>query len=379
MKIGKKKKESAPNPPGHNTRTGRAERAHKKANPESKTSTWNETAMASNQQVGEILLVHAKRTLEVRGGRQDALSVTRKIVDDWERKGRLDMLLARASKPEMREWLTQQVLDVWKATHREARVDDTVQAKRRRSPVRHPDIPVKIRRCLEPSMTISRAAEEEADAGNAKTAIAWALMAEAVGAPRPEPKPRHNPAKLTIERYSEKALKIWGQTYQVNAFLKYRVGSLTWNRTLNCYIGPWKCRQTIIERLQSNPEEVELTIGFDERAVAEEAAQRQAAVAEEEAQRQVALRAEAESKAEREAEREAKREAAQEEAMRKAAEARAAQLGRCVICLENASTCAVVPCGHRCCCSTCSQNIRTLRACPICRAKVTNIITVFDA
>lgn len=238
-------------------------------------------------------------------------------------------------------------------------------SKRTRSPEKSSG-PVRMKRRLEQSLTVTRAAEEDAEAGDASSAVAWALMAEAIGAPRPEPKREKAAAELTIEKY-KKGLKIWGQTYQVRAFLMYKVGSLKWNSSLNSYIAPWEARHRIIDLLQSTPD-IELTVAFDEQAEAR---------AEEAEREELALRLAAEAQAT--AELEARRHAEREAAMKRAHDEREAQLGRCTICLEMASTCAVVPCGHRCCCVGCVPKLKALRSCPICRGKLGSIITVFDA
>jgi hypothetical protein len=47
----------------------------------------------------------------------------------------------------------------------------------------------------------------------------------------------------------------------------------------------------------------------------------------------------------------------------------------CVICLDNLVDGVLLPCGHRCICSICSDNLTFLvkSTCPICRVKFTEI------
>jgi hypothetical protein len=53
-------------------------------------------------------------------------------------------------------------------------------------------------------------------------------------------------------------------------------------------------------------------------------------------------------------------------------------VGRCVVCLEAATECVVVRCGHMCMCQACGLEIKTKRMpCPVCRAPVTDIMRVF--
>ena len=48
----------------------------------------------------------------------------------------------------------------------------------------------------------------------------------------------------------------------------------------------------------------------------------------------------------------------------------------CVICLDGAATMAVLPCGHRCLCSTCAVIVRE---CLVCRSPVQRVQQIFDA
>ncbi|KAK2417444.1 Prokaryotic RING finger 4 [Trifolium repens] len=46
----------------------------------------------------------------------------------------------------------------------------------------------------------------------------------------------------------------------------------------------------------------------------------------------------------------------------------------CVICIDQKSTVAFVPCGHMCCCKTCS---RPLKICPLCRGRIKQVLQIF--
>ncbi len=51
----------------------------------------------------------------------------------------------------------------------------------------------------------------------------------------------------------------------------------------------------------------------------------------------------------------------------------------CVICMVGAKTHTLVPCGHKCLCEGCSQDLMTNRdPCPICRGPPDSCIRVFD-
>ncbi len=47
----------------------------------------------------------------------------------------------------------------------------------------------------------------------------------------------------------------------------------------------------------------------------------------------------------------------------------------CVVCMNNEKKCAIVPCGHRCLCYSCSRS--KLATCPICRKIVSSIIAIY--
>lgn len=50
----------------------------------------------------------------------------------------------------------------------------------------------------------------------------------------------------------------------------------------------------------------------------------------------------------------------------------------CVICMDQLKQGAFVPCGHMCCCETCGKEMAN-KNCPICRAKVTSFLKIFNA
>lgn len=50
----------------------------------------------------------------------------------------------------------------------------------------------------------------------------------------------------------------------------------------------------------------------------------------------------------------------------------------CVICMSNAADYLVLPCGHQCGCESCLTVLKNNKAdCPICRAKISNLVKVF--
>lgn len=54
------------------------------------------------------------------------------------------------------------------------------------------------------------------------------------------------------------------------------------------------------------------------------------------------------------------------------------QADNCVVCLEARAECVVVRCGHWCLCQSCGLEIKSKRMpCPICRAPVTDVMTVY--
>eukprot|EP00479_Gromia_sphaerica_P010611 TRINITY_DN4936_c0_g1_i1.p1 TRINITY_DN4936_c0_g1~~TRINITY_DN4936_c0_g1_i1.p1 ORF type:complete len:190 (-),score=32.28 TRINITY_DN4936_c0_g1_i1:73-642(-) len=50
----------------------------------------------------------------------------------------------------------------------------------------------------------------------------------------------------------------------------------------------------------------------------------------------------------------------------------------CCICLDNEKTHAVVPCGHKCCCGDCANDVLNSRFCPLCRGEISHVIKIFD-
>ena len=65
--------------------------------------------------------------------------------------------------------------------------------------------------------------------------------------------------------------------------------------------------------------------------------------------------------------------------------------GLCVVCMESPKIYAIIPCGHRCLCSTCAKNFKqqkppaqkrksftTCALCPMCRGRADAIIQIFD-
>jgi len=49
---------------------------------------------------------------------------------------------------------------------------------------------------------------------------------------------------------------------------------------------------------------------------------------------------------------------------------------RCVYCLEEKATIAIIPCGHLCLCTTCSSK-NPFKQCPMCRGDIINTIKIF--
>jgi len=53
-------------------------------------------------------------------------------------------------------------------------------------------------------------------------------------------------------------------------------------------------------------------------------------------------------------------------------------LGECVVCLENAASHILVPCGHCCCCEACGDALlRSSRLCPVCQGESREAVRVF--
>ena len=51
---------------------------------------------------------------------------------------------------------------------------------------------------------------------------------------------------------------------------------------------------------------------------------------------------------------------------------------QCTVCLERPRTHALTPCGHRCLCERCANLAALEYACPICRAKATGLLRIYD-
>ena len=50
----------------------------------------------------------------------------------------------------------------------------------------------------------------------------------------------------------------------------------------------------------------------------------------------------------------------------------------CVVCLEEEQTHALIPCGHRVCCATCSERLKVAeRPCPLCRKPIEAVCRVY--
>jgi hypothetical protein len=50
----------------------------------------------------------------------------------------------------------------------------------------------------------------------------------------------------------------------------------------------------------------------------------------------------------------------------------------CVVCLDSKAKAVFAPCGHRCCCLKCAQEL-TPKLCPKCRAPIVSHVTqIFD-
>ena len=52
--------------------------------------------------------------------------------------------------------------------------------------------------------------------------------------------------------------------------------------------------------------------------------------------------------------------------------------GECNICMDNANTHVLVPCGHKCVCSDCAELVRLQGACPICRTAIVWVCEVYE-
>jgi len=53
-------------------------------------------------------------------------------------------------------------------------------------------------------------------------------------------------------------------------------------------------------------------------------------------------------------------------------------VNECVVCMDSKKSHVLVPCGHVCVCKVCAGNIvATKQACPVCRARVEQVIKVY--
>jgi hypothetical protein len=50
----------------------------------------------------------------------------------------------------------------------------------------------------------------------------------------------------------------------------------------------------------------------------------------------------------------------------------------CVVCFSNEKSVAMIPCGHRCVCTTCADRVREEGKCPMCRSSIQGVMRVFD-
>ena len=55
--------------------------------------------------------------------------------------------------------------------------------------------------------------------------------------------------------------------------------------------------------------------------------------------------------------------------------------GECAVCLDAPNTHVLVPCGHKCVCSTCAETLGKQKQgnlCPICRTQIVWVCEVYD-
>ena len=319
----------------------------------------------TNQACGEILIKRVNEIMVSQGKAMDqALQVTRHIVDNYEKQGRLNHLHDHLNDRDwIGKWVTQalaQALAQNPTPHRPvtpATVRTTnrttsrlPEKKRARSPESSggPGAPPAPGLRLEddeeaqiamlqvlpplppppsggPPPALPRAVMAVAKAScEPDAAAAWLMMDAAMGAPLPEPK-KSSVSKLTLSQY-KRGISVCGDTYQVKELLKWRVRGLTWNAVLGVWIGAWSQRERIIAALRACPE-VELTVTFDE-----------------------------------------------------SAEQPKPPEGLCSICHDKPATLALVPCGHQCCCPTCETRLSRLGGnCPVCRASFRGAMKIFRA
>lgn len=312
----------------------------------------------TNQACGEILIKRVNEIMVSQGKAMDqALQVTRHIVDNYEKQGRLNHLHDHLNdRGWIGKWVTQALAQnptphrpVTPATVRTTNrtTSRLPEKKRARSPESSggPGAPPAPGLRLEddeeaqiamlqvlpplppppsggPPPALPRAVMEVAKAScEPDAAAAWLMMDAAMGAPLPEPK-KSSVSKLTLSQY-KRGISVCGDTYQVKELLKWRVRGLTWNAVLGVWIGAWSQRERIIAALRACPE-VELTVTFDE-----------------------------------------------------SAEQPKPPEGLCSICHDKPATLALVPCGHQCCCPTCETRLGG--NCPICREPFRGAMKIFRA
>ena len=260
----------------------------------------------TNQQCGSALIVHVKQLLYQQGkGTDQALRVTRHIVDTYERQGRLNYLNEKIETTNM-AWIHNKVtLALSELPTRFQSPPAGVRTSNTES--LPPTERVSHKRSLE---SISRAVTEAAEDGRDSEAAAWAMAFAAMGGTPPEQKKtKAAAAKLSVDQY-KRGILVRGETHQVKEVIK--CGGLSWNRTLGGWIGSWAQRKRIIAHLRACPE-VALTVTFDE-----------------------------------------------------SAEQPPPLEGFCSVCRDRPAKMVLMPCAHQCCCSVCVPGLQG--KCPICRA-----------
>jgi len=273
----------------------------------------------TNQQCGAILIKHVTQVLIQQGkGTNQALQVTRHIVDNYDKQGRLKHLHDHRDD---HAWIGNWVA---LALSKLPTSPQSPPAGVRTSNTQlTPRSAVRSQKRSHPLESVARAVTEAAEDGHNSEAAAWAMAAAAMGATPPEPKKaKAAAAKLSVDQY-KRGILVRGETHRVKELIKYRVGGLSWNRTLGGWIGVWAQRERIIGSLRACPE-VELTFTFD-----------------------------------------------------KSAEQAPPMEGYCNVCRDRPASMVLMPCGHQCCCSTCVPGLKG--KCPICRASFDNTQKIFLA
>ena len=229
--------------------------------------------MVDNRTVGDelIKLVH-EHILPTRGIKNDrcSIEVTRKIVEAWEKGGRLETLYERMKDPTRQVWLAQQVDQVLQTlpalpvappqvtrsrscelaagakvpspiTRQQSKEECSAEASVPSWPSAAADAPNR-KRVVRPRDTASQVPDASLD-------LAWAAFDASTGgkAPSPEKKPRR--VQLILSRYGN-GLLVTGQTWQCKEFLRYGGFTLKWNSSIGGWIGPFGQRHRIIELLK---------------------------------------------------------------------------------------------------------------------------------